>query len=1092
MRDLYKLIQVRMSQTGRIVLLLFWCAGIFAGCSTKKNTPATRVYHNISARYNVYFNAKESFKAGLLRIDESIPEDFTRTLPIFKCTLPEAAKVATSEMDLVITKCNKLISLHSITKSPPRRSNNSERYKKFASKGEYNQWIDDSYILMGMASYYKHDFHRAIENFNYVIRKFPGESTRYDAFLWMARSYIETGEYTQALEIFNSLSRDAAFPKRLLQNLNLSQTHYFLKDNQPDLAIAPLKIALESPLPRTEKLRLNYILAQLLVVTNKPEEAANQFLHVIKMRPGYQMAFNAKISRMEITGSDDKETTLQLQKMLDDKINAEYRDRIYYTKGEIALKKGRKRDAIADFKNSVLYSAANPKQRVASSLSAARLYFEESDYMNSACYYDSAVAVINNDYPGYAEIMTRASGLKRLTVNLNTITREDSLQRLASMTGQERNALISKIIADLQKQEASKTIAENAERTDQNYFRSQANRQQVGANGNNQNLWYFYNPLTAGIGKSDFQKIWGKRKLEDNWRRKNKQSTGQNESDESAVSEIKINNIQTKRKTSDPKSVAYYLQDIPLTDSLMTVSNEMIKGALFSAGRIYRTDFNDFPRSIEMFEELNRRFRGSIYELPALFELYQLYKQSSNEPLTVEYKEKIITKYPESKYAKYLLNPNYFTELEERKGTIEKKYGEALRLYRSYNYTKAREVALETIALNPDSSLLSKAKFIEVVANGPSQESAAFISTLDQYIKTFPSSQTAVIAIQIKDLIRTNSLADYQQLVVKGYVTEQIVNEEMKGDKAHANDEFGGKFSYDEDLFHYYVIAFSKEAGVDVSRLIYDIANYNLDYYTSTDFDIEPINLDSKTQLVVVRSIPNKEESLIYFRSIIRKRPVFQALKGIEYVNFVASSSNYRTIIAEKDYLDYLRFFIKNYSSYISSDIPVEELPNPQVLLSKVHKEEEAVEKGKFVLLQPVQASDSLAKVETVKAVYSGPYSNKTSKDFCYALIFLKKQTDETKLVKAFESFNQSNFGSPAIKITVESLDNNRGIFIVSGLGEKNSAAAYFQKSISDQSLSGLFKGSNFRSFIISGENLFVFKKEKNMIQYMEFFNQLK
>ena len=1081
-----------MKQSGRNILLLFWLTGILAGCSTKMNTPATRAYHNISAHYNVYFNAKESFKAGLQRIDKSIPDDYTHTLPVFKSTLPEAAKVATSEMELAIAKCNKLIALHSIIKSPRRKTNNSERYKKFASKGEYNEWVDDSYVLMGVASYYQHDFHRAIENFNYVIRKFPGEPTRYDAFLWMARAYIETGDYAQALDIFNSLSRDAGFPKRLNQALNLAQAHHYLKDNQPDLAIAHLKIALESSLPRTEKLRINYILAQLLALTNKPEEASKQYLHVIKMRPTYQMAFNAKISRMEIEGGNNKEIDYQLQKMLEDKINTEYRDRIYYTKGEIALKEGRKRDAIADFKNSVLYSASNPKQKALSSLNVARLFFEDNDYAQSSCYYDSAVAVIDAGYPGYTEIITRSSGLKRLAIDLNTINTEDSLQRLASLTDQERNMLINNIISDIQKKESGKATAENSAMTDQNYFRSQQNRQQMGA-GNNQNLWYFYNPPTVGIGKSDFQRIWGKRKIEDNWRRKNKFSTEEDDTEQTAESVIKTNTAETKRKTNDPKSVAYYLQDIPLTDSLMAVSNEMIKGALFSAGRIYRTDFNDFQRSSETLEVLNRRFPQSIYELPAFFELYQLYKQNGNVPKTADYKEKIISGYPASKYAKYLLNPNYFTEIEEQKGIVEKKYGEVLRLFRSYNYAKAKEVALATLAMNPDSSLLPKVKFIEVVANGATQESAAFADALDQYIKAFSPRPTAVIALQIKDLIRTNSLADYQQLLAKGYITEEIINEEMKGDKDHSNDEFGGKFSYDEDMFHYYVIAFSKEAKVEVSRLIYDIANYNLDYYTSTDFDIEPISLDSRTQLVVVRSIPNKEESLIYFRSIMRKRNVFQALKGIEYVNFVASSSNYRTIIAEKDYLGYLRFFIKNYNSYISSDIPADELPNPKELLSKVRKEEESVEKGKFILLQPMQTKDSTTQVKTaVKADYNGLYSQKQSAAYCYSLIFLKKQADETKLVKAFETFNQTNFGSPAIKITVESLDDNRNILVVSGLGEKGSALIYLQKSESDQSLSSLFKGNSFRSFIISNENLKIFRTEKNLLKYMEFFNQAK
>ena len=1064
------------------------------GCSTKKNTPASRAYHNLSAHYNVYFNAKESLKAGLIRINQAIPDDYTHTLPIFKSTLPEAGKVATSEMDLVITKCNKLISLHSITRSPSRKPNNSEQYKKFASKGEYNNWVDESYILMGMASYYKHDYHRAIENFNYVIRKFSDQPTRFDAFLGMARSYIETGDYPMVLEIFNSLSRDAAFPKRLIQEFNLVQAHYYLKNNEPDLAIPFLKIALSSSLPRADKLRLNYVLAQLLTLTNQPQEASTQYLHILKMHPPYQMAFNARISRMEILGGENKEIEHQLEKMLKDEINLEYRDRIYYAKANIAMKEGRKKDAILNLKSSVQYSTADPKQRAISSLDVARILFEENEYLQSACYYDTAVAVIDVNYPGYPEIMVRASALRRLANNLNTVHREDSLQKLALLPEKDRNALINKIITDLQKETARKLAEENAEKSNQNYFRSQQFRQQqVSASTNNQNLWYFYNPMTVGIGKSDFQRVWGKRVLEDNWRRKNKLSTLEAEAEQLADSVTSSPTAELKRKITDPKTPAYYLQDIPLTDSLMQVSHESIKAALFSAGRIYRTEFNDFARSIEILLELNRRYKGSIYELPAYFELYQLYQAISDAPNTEVIRQKIIQEYPESKYAKYLLNPNYFAELEEQKGAVEKKYGETLRLFKAYDFAKAGEEATATLALNPDSTLLSKVKFIEVVAKGASQEHTAFTASLDQYIKAFPKRPTTPIAIHIKELIAANTLTDYQQLLAKGYIKEELVNEELKNGKDHSNDEFGGKYSYDQNLFHYYVIAFSKDANVDISRLIYDIANYNLDYYTTTDFDIEPVNLDSKTQLVLVRSFPDKEEGLIYFRSIIRKRPVFQALKGLEYVNFIASSTNYRTVIAEKDYISYLPFFIKNYSTYISSNIPVDQLPNPQELLAKVRKEEETVTKGKFVLVQPEQSKDTAKQVSTAAVpAYAGPYSQKQSSAYCYSFIFLKKQTDETRLVNAFQTFNQTNFGSPTIKVTVESLDEKRGILIVSGLGDKKSAQAYLQRSTSDPALNGSLKGINFRSLIISTENLKIFRTEKNVLQYMEFYNQLK
>jgi tetratricopeptide (TPR) repeat protein len=256
--------------SGKEILYLLGLTAVFSGCSTKMNTPASRAYHNLTAQYNVYFNAKESLKAGLARIDKTVPDDYTHFLPVYKTSNPDAAKAATAEMELAILKCSKLIALHSITKSPQRKSNTSERYKKFASKGEYNNWIDDSYVLMGQASYYSHDYHRANENFNYVIRKFTDNPNRYVAYLWMAKTYIETGENDKALEIFKLLERDGGFPKGAKKDLNIAQAHYFLKNNQLDEAISHMKTALQSNFPRNEKLRYNYLLAQLLAATDKP------------------------------------------------------------------------------------------------------------------------------------------------------------------------------------------------------------------------------------------------------------------------------------------------------------------------------------------------------------------------------------------------------------------------------------------------------------------------------------------------------------------------------------------------------------------------------------------------------------------------------------------------------------------------------------------------------------------------------------------------------------------------------------------------------------------------------------------------------
>ena len=42
-------------------------------CTTKKNTVVTRSYHNLTAHYNVYFNANEVYKT-VVKYEEITPE----------------------------------------------------------------------------------------------------------------------------------------------------------------------------------------------------------------------------------------------------------------------------------------------------------------------------------------------------------------------------------------------------------------------------------------------------------------------------------------------------------------------------------------------------------------------------------------------------------------------------------------------------------------------------------------------------------------------------------------------------------------------------------------------------------------------------------------------------------------------------------------------------------------------------------------------------------------------------------------------------------------------------------------------------------
>ena len=88
------------------------------GCSVQKNTGLSRTYHEITAKFNVLFNGTQSFNKGKEKIEEGYNDDFADILPIFPFTTKDASALASSDMDHAIKKCEKLISMHSITVKP--------------------------------------------------------------------------------------------------------------------------------------------------------------------------------------------------------------------------------------------------------------------------------------------------------------------------------------------------------------------------------------------------------------------------------------------------------------------------------------------------------------------------------------------------------------------------------------------------------------------------------------------------------------------------------------------------------------------------------------------------------------------------------------------------------------------------------------------------------------------------------------------------------------------------------------------------------------------------------------------------------------
>jgi tetratricopeptide (TPR) repeat protein len=478
----------------------------------------------LTTKYNVLFNGVESFKEGKKKYEESYVDDYSQVLPIFIYGNEELASSIKPQMDRTIEKSTKSIRLHSITKKPDQEKGPmSQKDKDFYNKNEYNAFIDDSYLIMGKAFFYQADYGSAIRIFDFMIKQFDDEKTKYLAYNWLVRSNVEIKDYREAQSIIDFLISDMDYPEKLDYQLNLTQADFYLKQQKFTEAEPFVAEALNLVKKKKEKIRLTFIHAQLKEELGSSKEASELYKAVIKMNPSYEMAFNAKIKRATLfTGGESaKSIKAELLDMLKDDKNIEYQDQIYFALGELEMKNNNVIKAIQYYQMSAKTSISNTNQKALTFLALANIFFDRADYMESQAYFDSAVISLDHDFPGYSELARKNQYLSKLVKNLKEVDFQDSVQMVAAMTETERTRFIQKIIKDLQEKEAAELerqrIQEMAGMNDLSRTSTRPTTS-LTESGN----WYFYNPSAKSFGEPEFRRRWGNRKLEDNWRRKNK------------------------------------------------------------------------------------------------------------------------------------------------------------------------------------------------------------------------------------------------------------------------------------------------------------------------------------------------------------------------------------------------------------------------------------------------------------------------------------------------------------------------------------------------------------------------------------------
>ncbi len=856
-------------------------------CSTKKNTWMRRSYHNLTCHYNVYWNGMMSLEEGEKSLRQTVKDDYSKVLRVYNYGEKKQAQRLNPKMDRTIKKASIGIQKHSMY---------------FGGK-EQVKWIDNSYLMMGKAHFYKQDYISARRVFDYVAKSYPDEPIHYEAWLWLAKTHVQAERYEKAEATINLLQSkldEKDFPFYVERQIPLVLADFYLAQEKYDDAYPYLERSIELNKDKYITTRVEFILGQLYQKEGDLKTATEYFKSVVKKNPDYVMAFEAKMHLAQTYASENgssKDINKILHKMLKEKRNEEFMDQIYYALAEVAKKDGNDTLAIQHLRNSVRFSTKNQVQKTRSSLEVADMFFDRNNYVYAQAYYDTAVSSLTKDYPNYDEISRKAGVLTDLVTQAQTIKEQDSLQHLANMDTTELYAFIDKKISDYIAAEEKKK--EEEELNDGGtQFVDMSNR---GGSGNSlgNGEWYFYNTAALSSGYTEFARKWGNRKLEDNWRISDKRLMM---SGDDAVAANDSIPDSTSVGSANPIDRTFYLAGIPNTPEKMEASDKKLIEAFNRLGFIYLMQLNDTVRAQETYIDFQKRFPENDYRLESWYALYKIYNSQNNSGESDYYKNLILSNYPESTYAKVIINPDYYTLLEEEKLKASELYMRTYKAFKNEKFYRVISYSDKGMELYPDdTALMPRFMYLRALSLGKVDTPDTLYACLDTLLVSFPES---AVVPRAKALLRKLQL-EY------GLGVPEEIKEQKKELEANKGKE-KSIYYYKENSMHFVMFVANNE-NIEVNPLKIRLSDFNGKYFSLMRLKVKSLLLNKTQTIITVGNFKNKDEAMNYYNALNNDEYVLSGVAKGDYFLFPISTSNYPLFYRDKNIGGYKDFFEKYY-----------------------------------------------------------------------------------------------------------------------------------------------------------------------------------
>lgn len=835
--------KARYTAYSGLLLVACLCA---TSCSTQKNTAATRAYHQMKVRYNILYNGNHAYEEGLKAIQTANVDDYSQVLNLYPVSNHQAAASSASKMDVTIEKCRKCIKLHSIKKKPqpdPKKKNDP-KYKLWLQSEEFNAEMGNAWIRLGEAEFHKADFLGSIGTFTYVMKHYQNDPDMVARCqLWTARAYGELGWLYEAEDMLKKVKVDD-LNKKHASLYSAVSADILLKTKQYRAALPFVKIAVQDEKRKVYRPRFEYVLGQLYEHEGNKQEAINAYKKVIKLTPPVEMDFNARVRIAQLKGKSSLKQLRQMAKQ------AKYKDKldyIYGTMGNIYLASGDTAEALAQYRLAIEKATQASLQKAAILVKAGDIYYGRQEYVEAQPCFREAITILTAEHDDFARVQRLSEVLDELIVEHEVVVLQDSLQRLSRMSEQEQRAIIERLIEDLIKQEAADAEAALvAEREAANGGLQSVNTaNMLGGSGGNAD-WYFYNPQLMRSGKQEFQKKWGNRTLEDNWRRLSKTVSTPMIAEDESEDEMALSSDSTVVGDSikatfvpetDNHKPDYYLQQIPKTAADLALSDSLIRQALINMVYIYQDKMEDQALADATFEELCRRYphHGALLDLYYMYYLQAL--RAGNQTEANRLAQEIVAYYPDSKQALIVSQPDYFERLQRMAAEQDSLYERTYKAFASGDFAQVKQNKQYAESNYPLSPLMPRFLFLNAVSVARTEGQSGFAEALRDMVSKYPESELGAMA---KDMLAMMGQGMESQ---KGGSTGSLatLREETKPEEVEEEQGTGEESAWTEERdVPSVVLLVLKEADENLlNQMQYEVALFNFSQFLIRDFDLQ-------------------------------------------------------------------------------------------------------------------------------------------------------------------------------------------------------------------------------------------------------------